>query len=364
MPKLELDMDYNYDEPDKVEGPRAFGRYLLLDAIYQTTGAKVYRARTIDKDISKFLAVKIFSVEASRRQEYRQIYLSQLKNTFHLSHPGVVTISDYGMIDQQLFVAMEYIDGRNLQQIIEQLSQDKKVLPIPVSLFIASKLCETLFYAHTFQNKFTGNMSPIIHQRVSSGNVMLSNDGYVKLMNFGMATGEMDDFVDVTSIQQEELQKIESQEKNYVSYLAPEYLGKEEIDPRFDQFSVAVIIWELITGNKLFPGNTTQEILAKIIQSDVPLPSQFNAEAHLELDQIIMKGLSTRRELRYDSIQTMNQHLIRYLQKNYPSFNPSDLRGVNFAIFKTQIRQDRALMIRLGQIDVSSYMEKSKAQQE
>src|SRR5690606_10350932 len=153
--------------------------------------------------------------------EFKSMFVDELKVSFGLQHPNIAATFDYGEIREQLFVSMEYIHGKNLDQILKKSVDSNKVYPVDVAVFIITKVCEGLGYAHKFTNNLTGECLNIVHRDISPHNIMLTFEGYVKVIDFGIAKA---------SSNSEKTQ--DGAIKGKVSYIAPEYLDGKDIDGR------------------------------------------------------------------------------------------------------------------------------------
>jgi len=175
--------------------------------------------------------------------------MDEIKLTFGLLNPNVIQTYDYGLHKGQLYVAMEYCDGKNLKQYLEKLKELNKSIPVQVAVYVISQACQGLYYAHTFKDKFARVESGIIHRDISPHNIMLTYDGAVKIIDFGIAKSK-------TNSEATQAGTI----KGKLSYLAPEYLeGGIELDARYDQFALGITFWELLCSRKLFSEKMTSQ---------------------------------------------------------------------------------------------------------
>ncbi|MFZ8934284.1 MAG: serine/threonine protein kinase, partial [Bacteriovoracaceae bacterium] len=198
-----------------------FGRYLILDHLVDGGMAQINRARFLGEQADKVVAIKMVRSQFSQDPEFKKMFMDEIKVTFDLIHPNIVQTYDYGIHNDQLFVAMEYCDGRNLKQYLDKLTEKKFVFPVEISVYIITQVCQGLHYAHTKSDKLTGKTSNIIHRDISPHNLMLTFDGAVKVIDFGIAKAE-------TNSESTQAGTI----KGKLSYLAPEYLEGIELDPR------------------------------------------------------------------------------------------------------------------------------------
>lgn len=336
------------------KGPilKRFGRYLLLDHLVDGGMAKICRARFISEQADKIVAIKMIQPQYSRDENFKKMFLDEIKVTFGLIHPNIAQTYDSGVLDSQLFTAMEYCDGKNLKQYLVRLKEKKFVFPVEISIYIISQVCLGLNYAHNFTNKLTGKNGNIIHRDISPHNIMLTYDGAIKIIDFGIAKAE-------TNSESTKAGTI----KGKLSYLAPEYLEGQDLDHRYDQFAVGITLWELLCCRKLFVAKNELSILKLIQECKVPAPSKINPNVPPELDEIVLKALSKDRSKRFANMDEFNRALVRTLYAKYPEFNASDLSYFAKELFKEEIQSDRAKLIEYGKIDIQPFLEQLKVEQ-
>lgn len=334
---------------DNKQQRERFGRYLILDHLVDGGMAKICRARFLGEQADKVVAIKMVQPQFSKDENFKTMFMDEIKLTFGLIHPNIVQVYDYGVHKDQLFVAMEYCDGRNLKEYLEKLKERKFVFPVEISTFIVTQVCQALYYAHTFTDKLTGEERGIIHRDISPHNIMLTYDGTVKVIDFGIAKSK-------TNSEATQAGTI----KGKLSYLAPEYLEGFELDPRYDQFAVGITLWEMLCSRKLFKDNNDLAVLKKIQECKVPPPSSINPNVPKELDEIVLKALSKNRNNRYENMDQFNRALMKFLYSKYPDFNATDLSYFAQELFKEDIKRDREKMFEYGKIDIRPYIEEVK----
>ncbi|MFG1499905.1 serine/threonine-protein kinase [Halobacteriovorax sp. XZX-3] len=330
-----------------------FGRYLILDHLVDGGMAKICRARFLGEQADKIVAIKMVQPQFSSDEAFQTMFMDEIKTTFGLLHPNIVQTYDYGFHNGQLFVAMEYCDGRNLKQYIDKLKEHNYVFPVEISAFITIQAAQGLHYAHTFTDKLTGKPANIIHRDISPHNIMLTFDGSVKVIDFGIAKSE-------TNSEATQAGTI----KGKLSYLAPEYLDGLDLDPRYDLFATAITLWEMLCSRKLFKASNDLAVLKKIQECKIPVPSSINPMVPKELDKIILKALHKDRNKRYQSLEEFARALNKFLYSTYPDFNSSDLSYFAKELFKDEIKVDRERMYEFGQIELGPYIKDYKNETE
>ncbi len=329
-----------------------FGKYLILDHLVDGGMAKICRARYLGEQANKVVAIKMVQPQFSNDEAFVRMFQDELNITFGMLHPNIMQVYDYGKTNNQLYTAMEYIHGANLKQYLDRLKERKVVFPVEISCYIISQVCLGLHYAHTFTDKLTGKPYNIVHRDISPHNIMLTYDGAVKVIDFGIAKAN-------TNSESTQAGTI----KGKLSYLAPEYLDGLELDARYDEFAVGITLWELLCSRKLFQANNDLAVLKQIQACKIVPPSQINPSVPKELDAIVMKALSKDRAHRYDNLDQMNRALIRFLYSTYPEFNASDLQTFSDELFKVEISNDKNKFVEYGKIDVQGYIEDLKKEE-
>lgn len=329
-----------------------FGKYLILDHLVDGGMAKICRARYLGEQANKMVAVKMVQPQFSNDEAFVRMFQDELNITFGMLHPNIMQVYDYGKTNSQLYTAMEYIHGANLKQYLDRLKERKVVFPVEISCYIISQVCQGLHYAHTFTDKLTGKPYNIVHRDISPHNIMLSYDGAVKVIDFGIAKAN-------TNSEATQAGTI----KGKLSYLAPEYLDGLELDARYDEFAVGITLWEMLCSRKLFQANNDLAVLKQIQACKIPRPSEINHLVPAELDAIVMKALSKDRAQRYENLDQMNRALVRFLYSTYPDFNPSDLKTFADGLFKVEIDKDRDKFVEYGKINIDAYIEDLKQEE-
>lgn len=325
---------------------KRFGKYLILDHLVDGGMAKICRARFLSDQAEKIVAIKMVQPQYSKDESFKKMFMDELKVAFALQHPNIIQTYDYGYYNEQLYVAMEYCDGRNLKEYLDKLKQKKFVFPVEISTYIISQVCQGLHYAHNLTDKLSGQKHTIIHRDISPHNVMLTFDGAVKVIDFGIAKSDKNS-------EQTQAGTI----KGKLSYLAPEYIEGKKLDPRYDQFAVGITFWEMLCSRKLFKANNDIAVLKKIQECRVPKPSDINPNVPKELDQIILKALSRNREDRFENLDKMNRALMKFLYTHYNEFNATDLGYFAKELFKEEIKKDRAKLYEFGKIDIAPFID-------
>jgi eukaryotic-like serine/threonine-protein kinase len=329
-----------------------FGKYLLLDHILDGGMNRIFRARYLGDTASKICAIKVVLPQYSSDPAFKTMFMDEIKVTFGLLHPNIVQTYDYGTHQGQLYVAMEYCDGKNLKEYLDKLLEKKFVFPVEICTYITTQVCQGLHYAHTLTDKLTGKDCNIIHRDISPHNIMLTYDGAVKVIDFGIAKADSNSEVTQAGTL-----------KGKLSYIAPEYLEGKDLNPRYDQFAVGITLWEMLCSRKLFKASNDIAVLKLIQECNVPKPSSINPKVPKELDEIVLKSLSKNPNDRFENLDQLNRAMIKFLYSNYPDFNSTDLSYFAKELFKEDISKDREKLFEFGKIDIAPYINDFKNEQ-
>ncbi len=319
---------------------RKFGRYFLLDHLAQGGMAEIYRARMAAVDgAGRLIVIKKVIAGYGSNREFLQMFRSEIKVTMGFNHPNIVQLYDFGEEHGQPYIAMELVDGKNLRQFISRFHELKQTFPVELAAYIIEQSASGLHYAHSYKDKISGSPLNIVHRDVSPQNILISFEGNVKVIDFGIAKA-------TTNMESTRAGVI----KGKPSYLSPEQISGEVLDGRSDLFALGAVLWELLTGKKLFAGENELAVLKLIesCQTHVKPPSTINPKVPKELDSIVLKILAKQREKRYQSAEELQRALHKFLYSFSPEFNPSDLAYYAKDLFKNEIVEDRKKIQRLN----------------
>ena len=293
--------------------------------------AEVFKAKSFsERGFEKLLVIKRILQHLSGNDEFVEMFIDEAKISVELTHPNIIQIYDYGKVEEQYFMAMEYVEGKNLRQFVKRLADMKSMFPIDMSCYIISQVCHALAYAHAFKDRMSGKSLGIVHRDISPQNVMISYDGAVKLFDFGIAKAKSASEATRAGVI-----------KGKPSYLSPEQINGEELDGRCDIFALGIVLWELITAKRLFVAETDMGVLRLIQSAKIEPPSTFNPAVPQTLDAIVLKSLTRDKNKRYQSSEEFQRDLHKFLYSFNPSFNPADLSYYAQELFKNEIREDR-----------------------
>jgi serine/threonine-protein kinase len=277
-------------------------RYRVVEKLEAGGMAEVYRAESEGlQGFRKQVAIKRVLPHLSEKKKFISMFLDEARLSAQLSHSNCVQVFDIGVGDNAYFIVMEYVDGGNLKGISETLKKQGKSFPVQIAVFIAIEICKGLAYAHEARDA-TGAPLQIVHRDMSPPNVLVTKYGEVKIVDFGLAKAS-------SQLEKSEPGII----KGKFSYLSPEAAMGQEVDARTDIFAVGIILWELLTGQRLFLGDTDFQTVKKVQQAVVPPSASINKDVPPELEKILSKALARDPAQRYSHARDLGQDLSRFL---------------------------------------------------
>ncbi len=281
--------------------PIKFGKYLLLERIAVGGMAEVFVAKAFGVEgFERLLAIKKILPTMGEDAEFISMFVDEARIAVQLSHANIVQVLELGKHDENLYISMEYISGRDLRQLIERFRKRQQPMPIPQASLIVAEVCEALDYAHRKRDA-SGRPLGIVHRDVSPQNVLVSFEGEVKLIDFGIAKAES------------RLQKTQAGIlKGKFSYMSPEQVKGQSIDGRSDVFACGILLWELICGDKLFTGDSDFAVLEKVRNGVVPAPRSITRTCPEGLEKVILKALANDPNQRYQTASELHDDLMRF----------------------------------------------------
>ena len=271
---------------------RFIGKYEIVTRLSVGGMAELYLAFLPGPGgFKKFVAVKQILPDVKADQAFVQMFLDEARITAAFAHPNIGQVFDLGEDPSsgELYLAMEFIAGQNLEQVIRRAAS--RQVPIPVG-FVARVLrdaCLGLHYAHTFKDP-SGQPMAVVHRDVSPKNVMITYAGQVKMIDFGIAKAR-------GRLNRTQVGIV----KGTNGYMAPEQVRNEPLDGRTDLFAVGVMLHELLCGERLFRAPSDAAMMLKIVQEEPRDPSSVNPEVSNELSLVTMKALAKDREVRFST---------------------------------------------------------------
>ncbi len=264
--------------------------------------------------ISKFLAIKRILPQYSDNEDFIRMFKDEAKIVINLSHRNIVAMYEFGVEEKQFYIIMDYVEGKNLRQILNKMKKKDTYLTTAQIVYIIKEVAGGLDHAHRCLDSATGKPLNITHRDISPQNIMVSYDGDVRIVDFGIAKAE-------SQLENTKAGTL----KGKFGYMSPEQSEGQPVDLRTDIFSLGTVLWELIANDRLFISNNEINTLRKIRECKIPDLKKYDPNIHPELERIIKKSLAKDRNHRYQTASAMNKDLNRFLNRQYPDFSVHDL---------------------------------------
>src|SRR4029077_16490398 len=270
--------------PDSLIDQVFHGRYKLVRKLGTGGMANVYLAE--DQELGRRVAIKMLDDRHAQDEQFVERFRREAKNAAGLSHPNVVSIYDRGQAEGTYYIAMEYLEGRTLKELLVA----RGPTPIPVAIDYARQILAALGFAH---------QHGVVHRDIKPHNVAVAPDGRIKVMDFGIARAGTSQMTETGSI------------IGTAQYLSPEQAKGAPVGPASDIYSVGIVLYEMLTGSAPFTGDTPLEIAMKHLSTTPEPPSEQRPEVPHELDSIVLRALAKRPEDRYQTAEAMDADLAR-----------------------------------------------------
>ncbi len=295
------------------ELPTTFGKYFLTEKLATGGMAEIYLAKLIGPGgFEKQLVIKQIHPELSGQRHFVDLFVAEAKTLVTLAHGNIVPVYELGVVDDTYFIAMDYIDGPTLYRLTETMAGRDARMDPPLAAWIAGRMLEGLDYAH---RKGEG----VIHRDLSPRNVMLSRDGEVKLVDFGIA---------LTLGDPGESAATEAVPTGSFPYMSPEQVRREALTGQTDLFSVGVLMWEMLAGQRLFHRADQDATLAAVLREPIPTPSSVRPEVPAKLDEVVMRALERDRAARWATAGDMLAAINKFLYSLDVTPGPRDVAAL------------------------------------
>ncbi|GMR23789.1 MAG: hypothetical protein BMS9Abin37_2257 [Acidobacteriota bacterium] len=306
------------------DGASEYGRYVLLERVAVGGMAEVFRAKRKGVEgFEKVVAVKRILPHLSSNKDFVDMFVEEAKMVASLSHPNIAPIFDLGKIDDSYYIAMEFVEGRDLRTILSRARNRGTLLGVDLAALIAAKVGAALEYAHRHRDD-AGNELRIVHRDVSPQNILVSTEGEVKLVDFGIARAATKaSHTDSGSL------------RGKLLYMSPEQAWGKALDNRSDIFSLGGVFFEALTGHPLFSGNSEMSILERVRDARFLTPSSLNPAVPIELEAIVTRALQRDPDARYQDAAELLLDLDTYLRRR-PAVGPNELARFVARLFELE----------------------------
>src|ERR1700759_1005092 len=279
-------------------GMEQFGKYTLIRKIGTGGMAEVFLARTaVAQGLAKTLVIKKIHTPYAKSRQFVAMFVDEAKIALGLNHPNVTQVFDFGAVADTYFLAMEYVEGVDLLRLLQEAARARQRGPYGVSADIIQQLCKGLDYAHRKTDEF-GQPLGIVHRDVSPQNILLSWDGSVKIVDFGIARAR-------------DVHEEEGVIRGKYAYMSREQARGEPVDCRSDVFAAGIVPFELVCARPLFHGKG-KEALEMVKSGAIPRPRDYAPELSESLERIILKALAFHRSDRFQTARDLQHELGRF----------------------------------------------------
>lgn len=313
-------MSLNLDEP--------FGRYELVSQLGRGGMAEVYRARLLgEAGVTKPVLIKKVLPEFATDPAFISMFINEARISATLSHGNIAQVYDFGRVGEEYFLAMEFVDGQPLHRVLKRaLHAGMPSMPVPVALFIALEMCRGLHYAHT-RTDAQGHPLGLVHRDISPDNVLVSYEGQVKIVDFGIAKARA-------------LRGLTTEPgivKGKYLFFSPEQARGEEVTPHTDVWATGVVLYEMLCGRMPVEG-PPHVVIPRLVRGEFPRPSEVRPGISPSLDGLVMQALAVNKQERYESSHAFADVLAEALHAAMPRFSALSLSYFVQELFREHLK--------------------------
>lgn len=307
-----------------------FGKYQLLERLAAGGMAEIYRAKyTAAAGVTKPVVIKKILPHYAGNRAFISMFINEAKITVGLSHGNIAQVFDFGEIDGEYYLAMEWVHGQPLSKVLKRArGMGIPVIPTPFAVLVAIEVSKGLHYAHTRLDE-QGRALNIIHRDISPQNLLLAYEGQVKIVDFGIAKAR------IASLQETQAGAVKGK---YV-YFSPEQARGKDLDARCDIFATGIVLYEMLCGRLPFEGKMI-EVLSKIVRGEFPKPRALNPDITPALERILLTAMAHERNDRYPNAEAFREALAAYLYTHAPTFSSNSLGYLMTHLFEQELLAD------------------------
>jgi len=279
-------------------GERTVGRYAMSAEIAAGGMATVHLGKLLGPvGFSRIVAIKALHPQFAKDPDFLSMFLDEARLAGRVRHPNVVSVFDVVARNSELYLVMDYVPGETLARLTRMAHAEGERVPLPIALSIVVGALEGLHAAHEACDEF-GQPLGIVHRDVSPQNILVGTDGSARILDFGVAkaVGRMQ------STRNDQL-------KGKLAYMAPEQLSRAAVDRGVDIYAASIVLWELLTRQRLFQGDDDIETFQRALDANIVAPSQVLSELPAVLDAIVLRGLARERSARFATARELARAL-------------------------------------------------------
>ena len=306
-----------------------FGQYTLLERIAVGGMAEVWKARMKGVEgFQKTVAIKKILPHLTDSSDFVSMFVDEAKLAAQLTHNNIIHIYDLGKIGDDYFIAMEFVDGRDLRTILNTAREKSQALPLGLSLLVASRLASALDYAHRMKD-FEGRPLGLVHRDVSPQNVLISFEGDIKLCDFGIVKA-------VSKASKTQMGAL----KGKLQYMSPEQAWGRPVDARSDIFSLGSLLFEMLTGRRLFAGESEMSVLDAVREGRIQAPRDLDPRLPLEVNALVLRALAKEPGDRFESAGAMQREVDAILGSLKPAPSAHEISAYMRRLFGVEGRPE------------------------
>src|SRR3569623_1694330 len=308
---------------------KRLGKYEILALLALGGTAEIYLARIAGAaGFEKYVVVKCLHDHLADDPEFGKMFLDEARLGAMFDHSNVVQTFELGEHENRYYMVMEFLAGLSLAMVVRRAAERLSggVMPVPLSLNVAAQACAGLHYAH--ERMSNGKPLNLVHRDISPQNLVISFEGVVKVVDFGIARAEL-----------RETKTKAGTIKGKFAYMSPEQCVAAIVDRRTDVFALGVIVWELLTGKRLFKRNSPYETYQAVIECNVPKPSSLNVELDPAIDDIVMKATAKDKDARFPTAEAFGDAMQGYLHHRGKGSGPGEIGRFFDQYFEQEINE-------------------------
>jgi len=310
---------------DVLAGTR-LGKYEILRRISVGGMAEIFLARAAAlPGFKKLVVIKRILPQLAQKAEFLEMFLDEARIAATLQHPNIVQTYDVAVAGGNYFIAMEFLHGEDLHALLRTVKRKNARIPVEHALQIAISLCAGLHYAHERED-FDGHRLDIVHRDVTPANIIVTYEGSVKLLDFGIARAAS-----------RANQTRSGTLKGKIHYMSPEQAQGQPVDRRSDVYAAGILLYELTMMRRLYKGETDYQILHNIVNGTLPKPTELDAAYDRELETIVVRALQRDVDKRYQTAEEMQRDLETFAKKRGLYLSPTGLKEYMAGLFGERI---------------------------
>ena len=307
--------------------PQKFGKYILLRKIAMGGMAEIFRAKTVGAEgFEKDIVIKRILPHYTEDEDFVKMFIDEATIAAKLQHANITQIFDFNVEDGRYYIAMEYVEGKDLKKVMEVGVKKSSPLSPAQCAWLIMEVAKGLHYAHTKSHK--GKPLNIVHRDISPQNAMVSFNGEVKLMDFGIAKAAS-----------RSTKTVAGTVKGKCAYMSPEQARGKPLDGRSDLFALGVVLWEMLTHKRLFLGDSDFVTLSNVLKQEAPAPSTLNPAVPPELDAIVLKSLAKDRDDRQETVEHFHRELTKWFYASVEDLDAAALKPWMSEMFSDEISE-------------------------